>query len=302
MGYRKLYIKNASKLFLHDNNLGIAKEDGSELFFPLEDLDLIFLEYPNAIVTTRLLSELKQFGVSIVFCGNDFKPASMVIPITGHYLQSEMLDLQLKLLPSKKNKLWETIIKQKIANQMVVLKNTVNNPDTFEFLKKCSQEVKFGDEKNMEGIAARKYFKTLFGEDFIRFSESPISAALNYGYSVFTSSLIRTVAFNGLNDVLGIWHASKKNGNNLSCDFVEPFRPVVDYYVYSNISSLALPLPTFIRQGMVNLLNEQMVVRGKKYQVSYAMSILVNDFVQYMRSGDITVVGMPKLEFETDAV
>lgn len=294
MGFRQIYIKQAKKLATSDNSLIVQKEDEVKpLTFPLEDIDLVFVEDPNAVITARLLAELSNYGISMIFCGKNYLPATVTTPIFGHYLQSNLLEKQIELLPSKKNKFWETIIKQKIANQMAVLEATTNDIDTYALLKGYLQQVKFGDEKNMEGLAARAYFRSVFGEDFIRFETSPISSALNYGYSVITGAVIRTVAFSGLNDNLGIWHHAAQNANNLSCDLVEPFRPIVDYFVYNNLSLLTIPLSMEIRKGLVNLLNYFVMVGGKKYQLSYAISLLVNDFVDYLKNGDISKVLMP---------
>ncbi len=301
MGFRQIYIKEAKKLSTSDNCLDIIKGEGkTDVSFPLEDLDLIFVEDPNVVVTSRLLSQLSKYGISMIFCGPNYLPATITVPMNGHYLQSSLLDLQLKLLPSKKNKFWETIIKAKINNQMKVLENTNNDVETFLRLKEYCSQVKFGDEKNMEGQAAKEYFKALFGSDFIRFSDTAISSALNYGYSILTGAIIRTVAFAGLNDNLGIWHHSSQNANNLSCDLVEPFRPIVDYCVYNNLNSLTLPLSMEIRKKLVNLLNYYVLVDGKKYQVSYAISLLVNDYVNYLKDGDIEHVKMPSF-FVNDA-
>lgn len=294
MGFRQLYIKEAKKLSVSDNCLRIDKGQDQQLIsFPLEDLDLIFVEDPNVVITARLLSEISDFGISIIFCGKNYLPASITTPINSHYLQSNLLERQIGLLPSKKNKFWETIIKAKISNQMAVLEATTNQSEIYLHLKDYVQQVKFGDEKNMEGIAAREYFRGVFGEDFIRFSNSPISSALNYGYSVITGAVIRSVAFAGLNDNLGIWHHGAQNANNLSCDLVEPFRPIVDYFVYSHLNSLAIPLPMEIRKGMVNLLNYYVMIDDKKYQVSYAINLLVDAFVDYLKNGDIGRVRMP---------
>ena len=179
-------------------------------------------------------------------------------------------------------------------NQMNVIDKTTCDMFTYNRLKDYCLQVKFGDEKNMEGQAAREYFRSLFGQNFIRFSESPISAALNYGYSILTGAVIRSVAFSGLNDNLGIWHHSAQNANNLSCDLVEVFRAVVDYYVYNHLSSLTIPLSIDIRKGLVNLLNYYVIVNNKKYQVSYAIGLLVNDYVEYLKNGKIENVSMPE--------
>ncbi len=295
MGFRQLYIKEAKKLSLGNNSLLVFKDNNNEpLSFSLEDIDLIFVEDPNVVITARLITETANFGVSIILCGNNYLPTAITIPINGHYLQSNMLNLQLNLLPSKKNKFWETIIRQKITNQMNVIDKTTCDMTTYSRLKDYCFQVKFGDEKNMEGQAAKEYFKSLFGQNFIRFGESPISAALNYGYSILTGAVIRSVAFAGLNDNLGIWHHSAQNANNLSCDLVEVFRAVVDYYVYNHLDSLTTPLSIEIRKDLVNLLNYYVLVNNKKYQVTYAIGLLVNDYVEYLKNGKIEDVHMPE--------
>ena len=295
MGFRQLYIKEAKKLSLGNNSLLVFKDNNNEpLSFSLEDIDLIFVEDPNVVITARLITETANFGVSIILCGNNYLPTAITIPINGHYLQSNMLNLQLNLLPSKKNKFWETIIRQKITNQMNVIDKTTCDMTTYSRLKDYCFQVKFGDEKNMEGQAAKEYFKSLFGQNFIRFGESPISAALNYGYSILTGAVIRSVAFAGLNDNLGIWHHSAQNANNLSCDLVEVFRSVVDYYVYNHLDSLTTPLSIEIRKDLVNLLNYYVLVNNKKYQVTYAIGLLVNDYVEYLKNGKIEDVHMPE--------
>jgi len=294
MGFRQIYIEKAKKLSTSDNCLEIVRGEGKEdLSFPIEDLDLIFLEDPNAVISVRLLDALAEKGVSLIVCGQNYLPSAQVIPFNGYYKQSETLNLQIGQLPSKKNKLWEMIIRQKIANQAEVLRQTVNDESACVLMKDYREQVKSGDEKNMEGIAARLYFKTLFGEQFIRFGESAVTSALNYGYSILTGALIRSIAANGLNGNLGIWHRGAQNANNLACDFVEPFRQVVDFFVYRHLSELTLPLSRACRGGLINLLNYSVEVRGKKYQVSYAMSQFVSDFLNYLKSGDITLMAFP---------
>lgn len=293
MGFRQIYIKKAKKLFLLNNSLVVNRDDINDLSFPIEDIDLIFVEDPNVLITSRLITYAAENGVSIIFCGPNFLPSSQTVPINGHYLQPNMLKLQLKLLPSKKNKFWEIIVKAKILNQMKVLNATVCDMGIFNRLDEYRKEVKFGDERNMEGQAAKEYFKSIFGYNFLRFSESPINAALNYGYSVLTGAVIRSVAFAGLNDNLGIWHHSNQNSNNLSCDLVEVFRPIVDYFVFKNLDRLITPLPIEIRKGLLDLLNSYVLFDNKKYQVSYAIKLLINEFVDYLRNGNIDNICMP---------
>ena len=75
---------------------------------------------------------------------------------------------------------------------------------------------------------------------------------------------------------------------------VEVFRAVVDYYVYNHLDSLTTPLSIEIRKDLVNLLNYYVLVNNKKYQVTYAIGLLVNDYVEYLKNGKIEDVHMPE--------
>lgn len=301
MGFRQIYISKATKLSCSDGQLIVHRnKEEQPISFPIEDLDIVFLEDPTAVITARLLTELAQKGVAFMTCGSNYLPAAISIPFNGYYKQPEILKFQFNCLPSKKNKMWETLIKAKIGNQLAVLENTVKDENTCELLKVYIANVKFGDSQNMEGAAAKAYFRSLFGPTFIRFGDTPISSALNYGYSILTGALIRSCAFNGLNGNIGIWHSNMQNANNLACDLVEPFRPVVDYYVYQHMEELTEPLSKEFRHGLINLVNEYVAVSKKKYQVSYAMEMLVDDYVEYLKTGDITCVHVPSFMVKTN--
>lgn len=50
------------------------------------------------------------------------------------------------------------------------------------------------------------------------------------------SAVARTLVAYGFNTVLGVNHCNELNSYNLADDFIEPFRPIVDLWVYSNIN------------------------------------------------------------------
>lgn len=293
MPHRQLYLKMAKKLSLANDQLVLSKDNGEQVTFPLEDFDLIFVEDPNSVITINLLSKMAELGCSMIVCGKDYLPKAQVLPFNTYYLQSQIVNLQLNLLPSKKKKLWEMIVRQKIKNQLTILETASANQKSIAQVKIFLDSIKPGDESNMEGAAARVYFQALFGNDFIRFSDTLVSSSLNYGYSIIASQVIRTVAFNGLLDNLGIWHASNSNNNNLSYDLIEPYRQVVDLFVYKNVIDLSNPLSHEIKIGLINLLNKKVVIDNNSYKISYAIGITVNSFVQYMKSGDIKDIKLP---------
>ena len=92
----------------------------------------------------------------------------------------------------------------------------------------------FFDQTNREGHAAKVYFNRLFGKNFSREYECDINSALDYGYAILLSVFNREVVINGYITQLGIKHINEYNQFNLSCDIMEPFRVIVDWYVYNN--------------------------------------------------------------------
>jgi len=295
---RKLYVTKAVKLSLTDNCVCIAKEkDSKPLLFPLEDLDLIFVEDPNAVITSSLITAAAELGTSIVFCGRDYLPSAQSLPRNSHYRKTAILRLQLDLLPYKKKKMWEKIVSQKIANQISVVRAANEDGQTLSRLQKYLEGVKPGDEANMEGVAAREYFTCLFGADFIRFSKSdPLSAALNYGYGIIASQIIRQVAFAGLDDNLGIWHENRQNASNLSYDLIEPFRQVVDFFVCSHRKEIQLPLQPELKSAMISLLGKNVRIRGRSYKISSAAELTVNSFVECLETQDASRLILPEYD------
>ncbi len=68
-----------------------------------------------------------------------------------------------------------------------------------------------------------------FGMDFTRSADYTCKCCpFNYGYSLVLSAINREVSANGYLTQLGIFHNNMFNHYNLSCDFMEPFRILVD--------------------------------------------------------------------------
>lgn len=123
-------------------------------------------------------------------------------------------------------------VQAKICNQAKCLE--INEIDEAKTLFAIAKNVASGDSSNREGYAARLYFKLLFGTDFTRDDESNINAALNYGYAILRSYIAKTIVAYGLEPSLGIHHKSQLNQFNLADDIIEPYRPIVDNFVYQN--------------------------------------------------------------------
>lgn len=296
MGYRQVIIKKSEKLHFKDNQLIIDKDESSTKV-PLEDINYILIEDSSTILTTRLLAELGKNAISLIVCDERFEPTSIMYPYNYHFKQLDVFSHQLEIDDSIKNEFWNQIVKRKIENSIRVLEMTSKEEFPISKLTEYINEITDGDSKNREGLAAKMYFRSLFGSDFIRFFDDNINAALNYGYTIIASAIIRNLAVYGLNTYLGIHHSSKINNFNLAYDFLEPYRSVVDKFVYDNRDDIVLPLAFEFRKKLINLLNEEVLHQNKKYTIEYSIGLLIKSYIKSFSTGEIKL-DLPSIIYE----
>ena len=296
MGYRQVIIKKSEKLHFKDNQLIIDKDESS-IKVPLEDISYILIEDSSTILTTRLLAELGKNAISLIVCDEKFEPTSIMYPYNYHFKQLDVFSHQLEIDDSIKNEFWNQIVKRKIENSIRVLEMTSKEEFPISKLTEYINEITDGDSKNREGLAAKMYFRSLFGSDFIRFYDDNVNAALNYGYTIIASAIIRNLAVYGLNTYLGIHHSSEINNFNLAYDFLEPYRSVVDKFVYDNQDDIVLPLSFEFRKKLINLLNKEVLHQNKKYTIEYSIGLLIKSYIKSFSSGEIKL-DLPSIIYE----
>ncbi len=296
MGYRQVIIKKSEKLHFKDKQLIIDKDNQSTKI-PLEDINYILIEDSTTIITTRLLAELGKNAISLIVCDERFDPTSIMYPYNYHFKQLDVFTHQLEIDDSIKNEFWNQIVKRKIENSIRVLEMTSKEEFPISKLNEYINEVIDGDSRNREGLAAKIYFRSIFGSDFIRFYDDNINAALNYGYTILASAIIRNLAVYGLNTYLGIHHNSKINNFNLAYDFLEPYRSVIDKFVYDNKEDIVLPLSFEFRKKLINLLNKEVLHQNKKYTIEYSISLLIKSYIKSFSTGEIKL-DLPTIIYE----
>lgn len=296
MGYRQIIIKKSEKIHFKDNQLIIEKE-GNSSKVPLEDINYVLIEDSTTILTTRLLAEFGKNAISLIICDEKFEPTSIMYPYNYHFKQLEVFSHQLEISEEIKNEFWNQIVKRKIENSVRVLEMTSKDELPITKLTQYIEEVVDGDSKNREGLAAKMYFRSIFGSDFIRFYDDNINAALNYGYTILASAVIRNLAVFGLNTYLGVHHNSKINNFNLAYDFLEPYRSIVDKFVYDNKDEIIYPLSFEFRKSLINLLNKEVLHNDKKYTVEYSIGLLIKSYIKSFSTGDVKL-DLPMVIYE----
>ena len=224
---RTIFLSNPYRLSLKNRQLVLSEKSGMPVkTAPIEDIGFVILEHPQISVTMKLVEELNENNVAVLFCDSKHMPSSMLLPLDAHHIQNELFRAQINTSEPLKKNLWKQTIAAKIKNQARLLeKHGLNGRPLINLAK----TVKSGDSDNREGFAARLYWNSLFGQDFIRdrYGEPP-NMYLNYGYILLRSAVARALAGSGLLATLGIHHRNRYNAFCLADDIMEPYRPWVD--------------------------------------------------------------------------
>lgn len=271
-GFRNIVISNPCKLQYKGGYMVVRREDDTAKVH-LSEISSVVLQTNQVFISAYLLSELAKAKVAFVVSDEKRDPIGQYLPLYGAHNTSKRIAEQLEWGEPIKKRVWQRIVRDKIKHQSDVL-HTRAREEQGETLKSIVAEVRSGDTTNREGHAARLYFNSLFGPSFSRDDDTPLNAALNYGYAILLSSVNREIAARGYLTQVGICHRNEFNQFNLSCDFMEPFRPLVDRIVFDNFDG---EFSKETKLLLVDMLNQGIAYRGGTYRVGPVISLYVAD-------------------------
>jgi CRISPR-associated protein Cas1 len=228
---RIVEIATPARLSIRDSQLVIERPPAEQLALPfttpISEIAVLLLAHPQVSLSQAVLSRIAEVGGSIVTIDSNFLPASMVLPIQSHFVQTERFAKQVELsLPTRK-RLWQQVVRAKIKAQGELLRELHGNDHG---LIAMSARVRSGDAGNLEAQAARKYWGLVFGNaKFRRGSGNPDqNRHLDYGYTVLRAAVARALCAAGLHPSIGLQHKNRYDAFCLAADLMEPFRPLVD--------------------------------------------------------------------------
>lgn len=259
MSFRTVVITKQSKLS-YKNRFLVVKKDLEEKYIHLSEIDTIIVDSISVSLSSYLLKELSDNMINMIFCDEKHNPFGELKTFYSAHNSSKKIIKQMKWTKRQKDDLWKDIVKNKLSNQMNVLKKA--KKDEYQLIENYRKEVTSGDRSNREAHAAKVYFKALFGKKFIRNNPDSINASLNYGYAILLSTINKEIIKNGYLTQIGIHHKNEFNEFNLTCDLMEVFRPVIDHFVYFNKDR---GFNTEYKLDIVNILNRNFNYKGKKY-------------------------------------
>lgn len=285
MSWRTVVVAKPSKLDLRLGCLVIRDSETIQRVH-LSEISVLIIENTASSVTTALLRELIRHKIKVIFCDEKRNPVSELTAYYGCHDSSLKIKKQLEWGKEIKQFVWTEIVREKIKKQaQLLLSNELDSAAYMLF--SYIDEMEFNDETNREGHAAKVYFNSLFGKEFSRSAEDPINAALNYGYSLLLSCFNREVVCNGYITRLGLFHDNMFNDYNLSCDLMEPFRPLVDSIVKAYMPK---KFETEEKREILNLFKTEVIIDGKKQILTNAIKIFCKSVFDAVENRDVYLI------------
>lgn len=283
MGWRTVVITKRSKLDYKMDYMVVRSTEVQKVH--IKEISTLIISSTLVSMTAVLLAKLSENKVKVVFCDEKKNPYGELVSYYNKHNSSLTLKSQINWDPAFGEELWTEIVKNKISNQSKLLKR-VEKPG-FEMLMREMDGVELGDKTNREAQAARLYFKSLFGREFKRWSDDSVSICLNYGYTILLAQFNQSITSSGYLTQLGIKHDNQFNHFNLSSDFMEPFRPIVDEIVYT------LNPEKFggsEKKALLGMVNKEYLIEGKSRSFTSAVDVYVNSLLKALDLRDMSLI------------
>lgn len=294
MAFRSILISEATKINLDLNNI-VIRYNGDNYHINLDEISTLVLDDARCLVSIKLLSELCEKGVNVILTDGSHKPVGTLTTLYNNVRAPKKNKEQITWDENLKGYLWTEIVKNKIKNQMEVLK-ILKKTEKLQILEAYINTIEFGDKTNREGLASRTYFKELFGISFKRFNEDIINFCLNYAYQIIRSKISQEIVALGYQPSFGICHKNEYNTFNLADDFIEVFRPIIDYYVYKILNEAVDEYLTPSLKGkLVNIVNERVEYKNNSYKIHNVITFYLQDLTNFLENGDLSKINFPKI-------
>lgn len=278
MGFKTVFIRDSEKLRLYLDNLIVETKDG-DISFLISDLKYLIIDNNKATLSVRLINKLTENNVALVLCDLSHHPSTQLLPINSHFATSGMMFKQIKWDDNLKSLLQAKIIKEKIQSQIYILRKNNKSPKVIAHLEGFRDDVQIADSTNREGLAAKMYFREMFGDDFVRFNDDIVNAGLNYGYAIFRSLIEAIIVSKGLVPNIGIFHKGVTNGFNLADDVIEIYRPIVDDYVLNNLMNEDL-LKHEHKEELIKLTDLKIEYKGQMNTINNTIEMFIESIIR----------------------
>ena len=272
--------------FIAKNRGFITIKQGDEFYgeVPLDDIGVLMISAFGATCTKDALVSLAERGAVTVLCGSKGMPSALVLPVNANYESALRTRIQSQASQPLKKRLWQAIVTAKLYHQSKVLR-FFDKSQKANQIGVYAQQVQSGDPQNREASGARVYWKSLFGDKFSRNPQGDWpNNLLNYGYALLRACAARAICSAGLNPIFGIHHENNINHFPLADDIMEPYRPLVDFYVKQVMASDIEEINPTAKQMVSAFLWADLYFKGENTPFYVAMERLAFSLVSSFKS------------------
>lgn len=253
---------------------------------PVPEVSCLVLAHPRITLTHPVVAGVCGAGGLILFMDSNHRPVAWAVPVGRHSTLAERFRWQAEASRPLRKRLWQMIVRAKIAAQARTLREVRGDSYGLEGLIGL---VRSGDSGNVEARAAQRYWPLVFGDTkFRRRREADDqNRFLNYGYVVLRAAVARAICATGLHPGLGIHHGNRYDEMPLADDLLEPFRPLVDRRVAEIVSEhgASAPLSGPIRGRILSLLLERHEAEGELRTPFDLLTGMTGSLVRSFQSG-----------------
>jgi len=277
--------------FSNDNIIVTNPLEGMKLQSSCYRVSALFI-IGNMTITTPLLKSAAKFGFPIILMTSTFRVYEVIGRRTEGNTALRRAQYSYDSLDIAKG-----IIVNKIDNQISTLKKQVErDPRTLGFIERLSDihektSVFEGDTAGLmglEGTASRIFFEGNYNNiewngRKPRMKKDYVNSTLDIGYTMLFNMIDSLLNMYGFDTYVGILHKEYYMRKSLTCDLMEPFRPVVDWTVRKAINLGQCKPSDF------NVVNERYLLdisKNKNY-ISFLMKPLLEirgDMFAYIQS------------------
>lgn len=182
-------------------------------------------------ITSYLIKRAKEYGISIFMLNDSFETyAEIMSQAEGNY---KLRRVQYTMGKQQELEIAKFLLTNKINNQQRVLKackKSELNSTPFINIEKAKENDKL---LGIEGSFAKGYFKSLFADigwyrRAPRTKEDFPNLLLDIGYTFLFNYIDSLLRLFGFDPYKGFYHKLFFQRKSLSCDLMEPLRPLVD--------------------------------------------------------------------------
>ncbi len=260
-----VFLNFGEKISFSNDNLVIKNKDGSiKLQTTCYRIFALFI-VGSFTLTSGIIQRSHKFAFPIILFTSTLK----IYEKFGSRMEGNVL-LRKKQYSHSGLSIGKHIIKNKINNQLILLKHRRNRSDTLNnSILKIGSLIQNLDQVNqnlsellgIEGNSAKIYFKHQFDNvDWIgrkpRIKMDYVNSILDIGYTILFNVVEAMLDVYGFDTYQGVLHTQFYQRKSLVCDIMEPFRVIIDYQVRKSIN-------------LKQFSNEDFILRNHAYVLAY---------------------------------